>query len=189
MALDLTAPKAPPAKTVAKTTSSPKALPGVAKDKAVVNQTRLAICIETLEGVAGLAAIFGAHADAGLLMMHGGGIATTAVEIGEEHEKVGDVIDILGKNSIWMKILGIGLVVGGQFAVNHGWIKNPERMAGAGIVTPDTLIAMSKTKLAEIELEAKRAQMDAEMKRQAMHKQYEEMERQRHEMNNQSVGV
>jgi hypothetical protein len=187
MALDLSAPKSPPAKPQQK--AAPKTTPGVAKPKEQINQERLGTCVETIEGIAGIAAMFGAHADAGLLMMHGGGIATTAVEMGEEYEKVGDVIDILGKNSAWVKVFGLAMVIGGQFAVNHGWIKNPDRMAGAGIVTPDTLIAMSKTKLAEIEMQARQAQMEAEMKRQAIQRQYESMQQQLNEMNNEPVGV
>lgn len=187
MALDLTAPKSPPAKTAPKTTNTKT--PGVVKPKEQINQERLGICVETVEGLAGIAAIFGMHADAGLLMMHGGSMATVATEMAEEHEKVADVIDILGKNSAWMKILGIGLVVGAQLAVNHGFIKHPEKLAGAGVVSKDTLIAMSQTKLAEIEMQARQAQMDAERKRIAMQQQHEQMMAELQEMNNQPVGV
>lgn len=153
MALDLTAPKSPPAKAAPKSTAKP----GIAKNVEQVNTGRMKTCVETVEAFAGLFAILGMHADAGMLMMHGGSLADVAVDIGEEHDKVGDAIDILGKNSVWMKLLGVGMVIGGQVAVNHGWIKNVDRMAAAGVVTPETLSALSKSKLAEIELQAKMA--------------------------------
>ena len=151
MALDLTAPKSPPAKPAPKSTAKP----GVARDTNAMQSARMKTCVETVEGFAGIFAIFGMHADAGMLMMHGAAMADAAVSIGEEHEKVGDAIDILGKNSVWMKLFGVGMVVGAQVAVNHGLIKNVDRVAAAGVVTPATLEAMSKAKLAEIELQAK----------------------------------
>jgi hypothetical protein len=179
MALDLTAPKSPPAKATPKT---PAKQPGIAKDTNQINSGRMKTCVETVEGFAGIFAILGMHADAGMLMMHGGQMADAAVSIGEEHEKVGDAIDILGKNSVWMKLLGVGMVVGAQFGVNHGWIKNADRMAAAGVVSPETLITMSKTKLAEIELEA-------QLQYEASQRKLSEMNARRSELNGQSVSV
>jgi hypothetical protein len=173
MALDLTAPKAPPAKpATAKSANASK--PGVKVAPEQISNARLKTCVEVCESTAGLFAIFGMHADAGLIMMQGGTISQTVVEIGQEHEKVGDVIDILGKNSMWTKLIGVGLLFFGQLGVNHGLIKNYDKMAGAGIVSPDTLVAMSKAKLAQIEMAALAQQREAQEQLVAMQKQYRE---------------
>lgn len=170
MALDLSTPKSPPSKAAPKTTAKP----GVAKDVDSVKNTRMATCIETAEAGAGILALFGFHADAGLIMMHGAAMADVAVSIGDEHEKVGDAIDILGKNSIWTKIIGVAMVVGAQVGVNHGLLK-PERFVSAGVVSKATLEAMSKSKLAELEIQAR-------LQAQANEKRLADLERQAREL-------
>lgn len=170
MALDLTAPKAPPAKAAPKSTAKP----GVKVSSEDIVRTRLGTCVEVCEAGAGLLAIFGMHADAGLIMMQGGGLSEIAVEISTEHEKVGDAIDILGKNSMWTKLIGAGLIFFAQLGVNHGLIKNYDKMAGAGVVSPETLISLSKAKMAEIEMAALEKQRAAEAQLAEMQRQYRE---------------
>jgi hypothetical protein len=167
MALDLTKPKAPPAKTTQSKSKSNTGKPGVAQSEDQLYQHRMKICIETADAMTGVMAVFGLHADAGLLMMQGAVISDAVVTVAKEHEKVADGIEILGKGSIWTKLIGAGLIVGAQLCVNHGIIKNPEKLAGAGVVTPETLINLSKTRLMEIELEAIKQQQEAQKRLEA----------------------
>lgn len=173
MALDLSAPKSPPSKPAAKSggTSAPK----VQRKPEEVYSGRMKACVDTLEAAAGLGAMFGLHADAGLIMMHGGGLADAVVTVADEHEKVGDFIDILGKNSVWTKLIGVSILFGSQLLVNHGIIKDYTTMGNAGVVSPETLIAISKAKMAEIEMEALRAKQQADQRLAQMQAQARQM--------------
>lgn len=163
MALDLTVTSPPAKPATNKPTKSTAKTPGVVRSKDEITEHRTKICTEVVEGTAGLLALFGLHADAGMLMVHGNTIISTAVTTADEHEKAADAIEILGKSSLWFTVGGVILLLGTQVAVNHKWLK-AEKFAGAGVKTPETLASIARTQLAEMEIEAMEQQEKAEEK-------------------------
>lgn len=133
------------------------------KQEAVSKKTK-----ERAEGLIGIAQlasfgciIKGQYADAGAIAKHGPNLALEAAKLGESNDQVGKALDTLNATGPYAGLIAVGLPLVLQLLANHGKIK-PEAVAGAGVVSPASLEAETKTSMMKQQAEALRAQQAAE---------------------------
>lgn len=120
---------------------------------------------EAVEGVFQLAQ-FGAitmgwFADAGAIGYHGPGIQREVMRIGAKYPKIGKKLDLLIDAGPWSALIAVALPLALQGLVNHGIFK-AEQFANAGVVSPETLEYQMKATIMRQQMEALKAQREAE---------------------------
>jgi hypothetical protein len=102
----------------------------------------------------------GWNADAGAIGQHGEKLATETARVAENVEPVGKVLDILSMTGPYAALMGAALPFIAQILMNHKII--PESMMLEGVVPPAMLDAQVSAQLAQMQVEAIRAQQEAE---------------------------
>lgn len=160
MAVDFTtksaAPRPKPATSRAKT---PPKLPEPEKPS---DQVRREQAAKNLFEFAQIASVFkGWYADAATYAMHGPKVSSSMAAYAEQNRYVAkglDVLDILGPAFVLADVL---LPLGLQLAVNHKKLP-ADALVNFGVVSPDMLEAQAKASIAQQQVEAMKAQIQAE---------------------------
>lgn len=162
------APKqlAPPKDSAKKNSNAPKPLSeqGEKREEAILGGFQ----------IAALGAVtFGQFADSGAISMHGESISHEMAVLAEDNEQFATSIDSFLKVGPYAALIGAVLPLALQLLVNHNLI--PQKfIPGGQVVPPDMLEAQVKTELIQMQMEAMRAQAEAE----------EELRKMREEMAN-----
>jgi hypothetical protein len=158
-------PQPPPARS-AKTqgrTTTPVTTPK-AKKTPPAPSGRIAERKEAVNGLLGLAAfgclVTGNAADAGALGKHGDTVAGEIAKLAEGNSRIGEGLDKLLEAGPYAGLIAAILPLGFQLMANHGVVK-AEYLSGAGVVDPATLAAEVKASQAKTQMEAVRAQNQA----------------------------
>lgn len=150
MALDLTAPKAPPRKTTARRATTP---------------TKTA---ERADGVQGLfqltaagLAMFGQVADAGAIHKHSESVALETAKLAEDNASVARVVDYVCAVGPFAGLIAAVMPLCLQILANHNKIP-AAAVSSFGVVDPRTLEAEIRLEAAKQQAQMMRAQADAE---------------------------
>jgi hypothetical protein len=164
VALDLTKPITPPRKNAPRR-QAPKTDPNAQTPRAANRTEKLT---EQTGAIVGILLILNQYADAGAVAVHAPNIARELANVAEDHEKIGDAIDKIIAVGPYAGLFMAVMPLGMQLAVNHGVIKNPEMLAGVGVVPKEVIEARGKAKLAEMQTEALMQLQAAEAERNAI---------------------
>lgn len=122
-----------------------------------------------------LAVTFGQFADSGAISMHAENVSHQTALMAEDNEAFAAGIDSFLKVGPYAGLIGAALPMVLQLLVNHNLIPS-KFIPGGQVVPPDILEAQVKTDLIKMQMEAMKAQQDAE----------DELNRMREEMANQN---
>lgn len=107
------------------------------------------------------AVLVGWHADAAAISMHAETIAPEVGKLASQNEKLAAGLDWIAESGPYAALIEACVVLGLQLAANHKLVK-AEKLASAGIVSPDVLTAEMRAKMAETAAQALKKQKDAE---------------------------
>lgn len=164
MAIDMSAAKAPPARSKRAPASSkapvgpPPAL--VVAEKSPLNQERF----EGMMGIAqlgqGVCLMMGLHADAMTIGKFFPPVAKELANIADENESVAKPLDFLIKVGPYGALIAAAMPLVMQLAVNHK-MADPLAMQGFGVVAPEVLEAQMKAEMMRMQAQAMQAQQAA----------------------------
>lgn len=171
MAIDMSAAKAPPRKTVAaRSTTPPKPAPTTPP---VSDNERRRNGLNGLGQLAqGICLLTGQYADAAAIGRYWEPIAAETANVSDQYESVAKPVDILIQIGPFAALLTAVLPLGMQIAANHRMI-NAEMLVGQGIVSPETLTAQMKAEMARMQMEAMMAEKQARIQAQRIQAEYE----------------
>lgn len=104
----------------------------------------------------------GQLADAGAISKFGSGITDELVKLGENDEKIGNILDQLGNMGPYGALITAVTPLAIQVLINHNRMKALPAMAQLGVTPRATLEAEVRTAMATQEAEAMRLQREAE---------------------------
>lgn len=181
MAIDMSAAKAPPRKTVAPRSTPPKAAP--APQVQVSDNERRRAGLNGLGQLAqGVCLLTGQYADAAAIGRYWEPIAAETANVSDQYESIAKPVDILIQIGPFAALLTAVLPLGMQIAANHRMI-NADMLVSQGIVSPEVLEAQMKAEMARMQMEAMLAQKEAMARAQAVQAEYEAL------MADESAGV
>jgi hypothetical protein len=149
--------------TTSRTTTGPK--------KTAQPSGKLSFREEAVNGIFQLGAfgliVAGQPADAGALGKYGPGIAHEAASLAESNDGMAKAIDYITEAGPYAGLLTAAMPLVLQLLANHKVMK-AEHLAGAGVVPPEALAAEVKADMARQQIQAQRAQAEAEQELAAM---------------------
>lgn len=113
---------------------------------------------------------FANFSDAGAIGRHAPLMTKETVALAGKNKQVASKVDLLIEIGPWTGIIAAGLPFVMQILVNHGIFK-AEKFANAGVVTPESLEYEMKTALMKQQMEAMRAQQEAEEELRRLHEE------------------
>jgi hypothetical protein len=120
------------------------------------------------EGLLGIAQIGhsicllgGQYADAGAIQHFAPNLCIETAKLGDRYEKFGASLDVLSEIGPFTAVLAAALPFGMQILANHGRL-DADKLAGSGVMHPDTLAALTKAEVDKQRAEALRQQREAE---------------------------
>lgn len=116
------------------------------------------------------------YADAGAISMHSPAITKEVVELANNNEVIANAVDQLLQVGPYAGLVAAVMPLAAQLLVNHGRIPADKMPAESGIVDPKILEAQVKTEMMRMQLEALKAQREAELDLARMQAEFEEME-------------
>lgn len=155
-------PPPPPAKRTARTASTtPKKLAEIKPTDTTLKAKRVATLTGYSEILQAGLLMFGQHADAETLDLHGAPFLSAVADLGEHHEQFGASLDKADALGPYMALAVAAIPMVMQFAANHGRI-DATKISFGGIVTPEQLANRRQAKLMQAQAEMIRAQREAQ---------------------------
>lgn len=145
-------------------------------DPATSIQEKRFDAIQGMWQLAGLGCVFmHQYSDAGAISLHSPAISKEIVELADTNDVIAKSVDQLLQVGPYAGLVAAVLPLAMQILVNHKRIPTDKIPADSGIVDPELLEAQVKTEMARMQIEALRAQREAELELARVRAEYEEM--------------
>lgn len=143
-----------------------------------IRQQRMEGLTGFAQGMQALCLLAGQPADAAAIGIHAPDLIPETAKLAEMNSWAGATVDFIIKVGPLAAIVGVFLPFGLQIAVNHRWVKAEAAMSlpGSKVIPPEVLQSQMQAQLMEMQMNAMRAQREAEAAMQQMQREYAEFQ-------------